>query len=239
MKRMFQCMNIRGIYKTSFLDYPGKICAVLFSGGCNLRCRFCHNPDLACNSQDLDSFSNEEALAFLKKRQHLIDGVTISGGEPTLAENLEDFLGDLRDLDLLVKLDTNGFRPERVKTLLADELVDYVALDIKTSPEKYDTVAGCSVSFDDVATTVEYLKSAKAEYELRTTCVPGYVTADDFRAIGTVLGRVSSYYLQQYVASVPLLDPSWEEITPYSIDKLYEFQHIVSTFSDRCQIRGI
>ena len=138
-------MNIRGIYKTSLLDFPGRICTVLFSGGCNLRCGFCHNPDLARNSSELPHYSNEEALSFIAKRKKLIDGVTLSGGEPTLAAGLELICGEIQSMGLEVKLDTNGFNPRVLASLLDQKLVDFVAIDIKTSPQKYPRVTGADV----------------------------------------------------------------------------------------------
>lgn len=124
-------MNIRGIQKTSLIDFPQTISTVLFTGGCNLRCRYCHNASLACNDCSLQQYPNNEVLDLLQKRKHLIGGVVITGGEPTLAAGIVTFLKQVKNIGLKVKLDTNGFQPEVLKQLLSDMLLDYVAIDIK------------------------------------------------------------------------------------------------------------
>ena len=126
-------MNIKGLYKTSLVDYPGKVSSVIFTGGCNLRCGYCHNPDLACNSDELEKIEDEEVFSFLEKRKGLIDGITVSGGEPTLDKGLLEFLRRIKSMGLLVKLDTNGFSPSVVEQCLMEKLTDYIAVDLKTS----------------------------------------------------------------------------------------------------------
>lgn len=232
-------MNIRGIYKTSLIDYPGRICTVLFCGGCNLRCRFCHNPDLACNKPHLERTTNEEALAFLHKRRGLIDGVTISGGEPTISKNIMQFISKVKNFSLEVKLDTNGLNPAAVEALVKDNLLDYAAVDVKTSPEKYEELAGQRIDFRNIIETIDILKNSGIDYELRTTCIPSYVTIDDLARIGKLVGRVKRYYLQQFTTHVPLLDQTIQMLEPYPVNILHEFRECVSSFSDFTDIRGI
>jgi pyruvate formate lyase activating enzyme len=232
-------MNIRGIYKTSLIDFPGKISTVLFSGGCNLRCKYCHNPSLACNWGTLALTGNEEALGLMKKRNKLIDGVTITGGEPTLSNNIEAFIETIKELSLAVKIDTNGLKPEVIDRLAAKKYIDYAAVDVKTSPEKYRELTGTDVDFNRIIESIEILRSRNIDYEIRTTCVPGYVTPEDLTDIGNALGRVNKYCLQQFNNSVPLLDRSWEGIEPYSIETLYRFRDIALSFADTCELRGI
>ncbi len=231
-------MNIRGIYKTSLIDYPGKICTVFFSGGCNLRCRYCHNSDLACNSSELPQYTDEEALALLVSRKHLIDAVTLSGGEPTLFDNIEWFAASIRDIGLSVKVDTNGLRPDVISALAGKQLIDYVALDIKTSPEKYSELAGVDIDFAAISETVTILKSSSIEYEIRTTCVPGYVTNSDLESIGEQIGTVKQYYLQQFRNDADLIDEALKTLQPYPIFLLDELCKTVLTFSEQCGIRG-
>ncbi|HSV96648.1 MAG TPA: anaerobic ribonucleoside-triphosphate reductase activating protein [Spirochaetota bacterium] len=231
-------MNIKGIHKTSLIDFPGRICSVFFTGGCNLRCGYCHNPELACNSGSLRLYSNDEALGFIKKRRGFIDGVTISGGEPTISRNLESFIGAVKEMSMAVKIDTNGLNPEVVARLVDKALVDYIAIDIKTSPQKYDFVVGRQVDFSRVIETVETVKSSGLEYELRTTCIPKYVKLEDFGSIGAALGRVKRYYLQQFVADVTL-DESFHNLKPYPVETLYGFREYVATFADLCELRGV
>ncbi len=232
-------MNIRGIYKTSLIDYPGKISAVLFTGGCNLRCRYCHNPDLACNWKEMVHSSNEEALDLLRKRKNLIDGVTISGGEPTLSKNLFSFVEKIKELQLSVKLDSNGLQPDVLGDLISGGLLDYAAIDIKTSPEKYRLLTGSVVDFNCIAGSIDILRTSGIDYEVRTTCVPLYVTMEDLGSIRNSIGRVKKYFLQQFQSDTRLLDRSWEVMEPYPAETLRQFRDFVLTFADRCEIRGI
>jgi pyruvate formate lyase activating enzyme len=232
-------MNIRGIYKTSLIDYPGKISTVLFSGGCNLQCRFCHNPDLACNWEGLALSSNEEALHLLKKRKRVIDGVTISGGEPTLLRNIDSFLEKIKDLNLAVKLDTNGLQPHVLERLIKKNILDYVAIDIKTSPEKYRFVTNSNADFSRIIDSFDIVRGSGIDYEARTTCIPAFVTVDDLARIRDSIGPLKKYYLQQFQRDVQLLDRSWEVIEPYPPEILRRFRDFILTFADQCEIRGI
>lgn len=231
-------MNIKGIHKTSLIDYPGKISSVIFTGGCNLRCGYCHNPDLACNSCNLQSYSNDDALSFIQKRRKLIDGITISGGEPTLARNIDRFILSVKSLSLSVKIDTNGLNPGVIRRLIDHGLVDYVAVDIKTSPEKYPFLTGKPVDFQRIVETVNIVRDSGIEHEMRTTCIPDYVTLQDFAGIKRAIGQVDRYYLQQFVNTVTL-DESFNHYTPYPAATLYEFKKYIETFARICEIRGL
>jgi len=231
-------VNIKGIHKTSLIDFPGSISAIIFSGGCNLRCRYCHNPDLACNSCGLQGYSNDEALSFIMSRIHLIDAVVLSGGEPTLSPRIKDFTRTLKDLGLKVKLDTNGFNPDIVKNLVGEGLLDYIAMDIKTSPEKYHLLTGNDSPFDTIIDTLDILRHSGVLYELRTTCIPEYVTMDDLFAIRDKVEHVDAYFLQQFV-NTTTLDAAFHTIQPYPPETLISFRQFVSTFADTCEVRGI
>ncbi len=232
-------MNIKGLFKTSLVDYPGKVSSVIFTGGCNLRCGYCHNPDLALNSPVLEKIDAGEVLAFLKKRKGLIDGITVSGGEPAMDRGLLPFLEKVKALGLLIKLDTNGFFPRVISECLEKKLIDYAAVDVKTSPEKYPSLTGKDVSFADVLATLTILKKSKVDYEIRTTCVPGFVTVDDIKKIGEAVGKVKKYYLQQFVNINILLDSGIKMLSPYTVDYLQELKTEAEKFSDFCTIRGI
>ncbi len=231
-------MNIKGIHKTSLIDYPGKICSIFFSGGCNMKCRYCHNPELACNCSSLPTLDNEEALNFVRSRRGLIDGVSISGGEPTLSKNLGQFVRSIRDAGVSVKLDTNGLNPVAVEDLLTDGLLDYVALDIKTSPGKYGDLTGRPDAFPLIHRTLEIIKESGVDYELRTTCIPGYVTLEDLAFIRDETGHVTRYYLQQFVNDVTL-DAALHDCVPYPPSVLTEFREFVRGFAEVCEIRGL
>ena len=231
-------MNIKGVQKTSLVDFPGRLSTVLFAGGCNLNCKFCHNPELACNSCALSSYKNEEAIEFLNKRRGLIDGVVISGGEPTLSAGIDDFCRTMKENFLLVKIDTNGLRPKVIEKLLNSGLLDYVAIDMKTSPAKYNFLTDSNVDFSKIKRTIDAVRESGVDYELRTTCIPGFVTMEDFESIKSEIGHIKNYYLQQFVNTVTL-DASLQEYVPYTASVLHEFREFVQTFSDVCEIRGL
>lgn len=232
-------MNIRGLYKTSLVDYPGKVSSVIFTGGCNLRCGYCHNPELALNSPALEKIDESEVFAFLEKRKGLLDGITVSGGEPTMDRGLIPFLEKVKSLGFPVKLDTNGFFPRVVSECIEKKLIDYAAVDVKTSPEKYPSLTGKDVSFKDVLATLDILRNSLIDYEIRTTCVPGFVTIEDMTSIGAVAGRVKKYYLQQFVNIHTLLDSGIKMLSPYKTDYLNKLKDEAEKFSDFCSIRGI
>jgi len=232
-------MNIRGLFKTSLVDYPGKVSAVIFIGGCNLRCGYCHNPELALNNPAIEKIEESEVLEFLKKRKGLLDGITVSGGEPTMDRGLIPFLEKVRTLGLSIKLDTNGFFPRVVYECLEKKLIDYAAVDVKTSPEKYPLLTGKDISFKDVLSTLEILKNSLTDFEIRTTCVPGFATVDDIKKIGEATGRLKKYYLQQFVNTNTLLDSGIKMLNPYSADYLRQLKAEAEKFSDFCSIRGI
>lgn len=232
-------MNIRGLFKTSLVDYPGRVSAVIFTGGCNLRCGYCHNPDLAANSDKLEKIDDEEVFSFLNKRRGLLDGVTVSGGEPTLDKGLFDFLRRVKGMGFLVKLDTNGFSPSVVERCISEALLDYIAVDLKTSPAKYSMLTNRDVDFKQIVATLDIIRSSGTDYETRTTCVPGFVTIEDIKLIGEAAGRVKNWYLQQFVNTHALIDPEAEKLSPYPVHYLEIMRDEALRFAGRCSIRGI
>jgi len=231
-------MHIKGIHKTSLIDYPGKICSILFTGGCNLRCRYCQNQELVYNSDDIQTYNIEDILRLLKKRKGLIDGVVISGGEPTISNDLNNFIKAIKNIPLLVKLDTNGLNPIAIKSLITNNLIDYLAIDIKTSPEKYEQLSQKKVDFLEIMKTIEIVKESTIEFELRTTCIPYFVTIEDLQSIKRHIGFIKKYYLHQFI-NKKTLDPSLQEYKPYPLSTLYHFKDFIKTFADICEIRGI
>ena len=232
-------MNIKGIYKTTLIDYPGRISAAIFTGGCNLRCRYCHNPSLVIPGQDEHTFSEDDVLDLLKKRKNIIEGLAISGGEPTLNEDLGSFIEKVKELSIDVKLDTNGLNPSMIADLLNRELLDYVALDVKTSPDKYSDLTGRDINFSTIVQSINALRESGVDFEIRTTCIPGFVTIDDFHAIKETIGYVPRYALQQFVADNDLVDNNLRKVQPYPVKILYDFKKFVETFTDVCEIRGV
>ena len=196
-------MLILGLNKTTLLDYPGYVAATIFTGGCNFRCPFCHNRGLVLEPSTGEAISEEETLAFLKKRKNILKGVCITGGEPTLQADLPDFVVCVREMGYRVKLDTNGYKPEALKRLLGDGLLDYVAMDIKNSPDKYAVSSGMDGmdnSFDlgRIRESVNILMEGNAEYEFRTTVVKELHTVEDMVKIGEWIGGCRAYFLQKF-----------------------------------------
>ena len=189
-------MKIAGFEKLSLVDYDGYTACTVFTPGCNLRCPFCQNASLLNSAEYF--IPEEEIFAHLKRRQGLIDAVCISGGEPTLFDDLPDFIRKIRAYHMRVKLDTNGTNPEMLAYLLDENLLDYVAMDIKNAPKKYDLTAGINVDFSKIQKSIELLKSSSIGYEFRTTVVKEFHEEEDIKAICRLIDGAPAYYLQQF-----------------------------------------
>lgn len=230
-------MAIKGFQGTSLLDFPGRISSLIFYGGCNLICPFCHNPALVLSQENLPDYPVDALLADLHARRSFIDGVVISGGEPTLDPELSHVLQSIKDLGLLVKLDTNGLLPDVLDDLLARKLVDYVALDIKTSPERYGEL-GAGDGGEGLRQSIELLLHTTIIYEFRTTCVPGLVDADDFRALGKFVAGGKCWVLQQFQPE-PSLDSDWRTKDQYPVYTIREFADLIQPYVKEVVLRGI
>lgn len=214
-------MKIHGLQKMTLLDFPGRVACTVFLGGCDFRCPFCHNFELADGSAK-PVMEEEELLSFLKKRQGLLDGVAFTGGEPCLHRDLPDLIRRIRELGFAVKLDTNGYHPRLLKALLEEGLIDYAAMDIKNCPEKYALTCGVSeVNMDTVRESIALLMNSGIDYEFRTTVVEEFHQAEDFHGIGELIRDARHYYLQCFTDrdSVPfgnLHAPSKEALEAYA-----------------------
>lgn len=229
-------MVISGLQKTTLLDYPGHVAATLFLGRCNFRCPFCHNSDLL-DGDSSDPFSEESVLSFLKKRAGILQGVCITGGEPTLHQGLAEFITKIRGLGLKIKLDTNGYRPQVLKRLCSEGLIDYVAMDIKSGRSGYERAAGKKeLDLSKIEESVSFLLENTVSYEFRTTAVKGIHTAEDFREIGPWLSGASAYFLQSYKESENVLSPGFAS---FDKEELLHFAEIVSPFLPNVSLRGI
>lgn len=191
-------MKICGLNKTTLLDYPGCVAATVFAGGCNFRCPFCHNGDLVLHSAKMKEYSEEEVLNFLNKRKNVLEGVCVTGGEPTLYSDLPEFIAKIKAMGYKVKLDTNGSSPKMLKRLVEGKLVDYVAMDIKAPVSEYNKVCGVQVETESVQQSVDYLKQGEVLYEFRTTVVKELHTKQDILEIGKWILGAENYYLQSY-----------------------------------------
>lgn len=227
-------MRIYGLQKLSLVDYPGKTAAVLFTGGCNFRCPFCHNFGLVQDpGEPLD---DGEVFGYLKKRMGLLDAVVITGGEPLIHPDIADLIEKVRELGYPVKLDTNGTFPARLAELLTRGLVDYVAMDIKNSREKYYLTAGCEVDLDSVNKSIMLLKSGTTDYEFRTTVVSQLHEEEDFVNIGEWIKGGEKYYLQKFKDSenVP-----YGNLTAPSDSEMERFLSVIQRFVPNAALRGI
>jgi len=230
-------MRISGLQKLSMVDYPGKLAATVFTGGCNLRCPFCHNAPLVLRVSETPELPSEEVLAFLRSRKGLLDGVVLSGGEPLLQTGAADFLREVKSLGFAVKLDTNGCYPEALAAILEEGIVDYVAMDIKNRPEKYAETVGIP-GFDaaPVLESAQLLRSSGVDYEFRTTVVRELHTLEDIRAIGEWLKGSKRWYLQQFVDSGDLVGTGCHGREPL---ELRAFARMAEPYFGTVEIRGI
>jgi pyruvate formate lyase activating enzyme len=188
-------MILGGFQRNSLIDYPGKIASVVFTQGCNLKCFYCHNKSL-WGEKGENQIDVEEVFEHLEKRKGVLDGVVITGGEPTLQKDLVSFVKRIKDLGLLVKLDTNGTDPVKLKYLLDQKLVDYIAMDIKASSEKYDKISGVKVSLENIKKSIEIIKTSGVDYEFRTTFCTPELDDQDIDKISELIGECKRYVLQ-------------------------------------------
>lgn len=229
-------MKLAGIQKLTLLDFPGKTACTLFTPGCNMRCPFCHNASLVTHIDSTHSLSPTEILSFLKKRQGLLEGVCITGGEPTLQDGLFPFMEEIKALGYALKLDTNGTNPALLQKLLEADVVDYVAMDIKSSPKNYNSVSGIPVDLRAVDASISLLLSCGIDYEFRTTTVKGLHTAADFAEIGPWIRGAKHYYIQNFVDSGDLIQSGF---SAFSKEELQSFQDIAAPFVDKVSLRGV
>ncbi|MBR5869040.1 MAG: anaerobic ribonucleoside-triphosphate reductase activating protein [Clostridia bacterium] len=229
-------MKLAGMQKLTLLDFPGKTACTLFTPGCNLRCPFCHNASLVTHIDPASILSPDEVLSFLKKRQGLLEGVCITGGEPLLQSDILPFMKDIKALGYAIKLDTNGTNPHLLRTVLEAGVVDYVAMDIKSSPERYSLVSGMPVDMEAIRSSVALLIGGTTPYEFRTTVVKGLHLVDDFPSIGELIRGAGHYYIQNFVDSGDLIQPGF---TAFSKEELEEFMKIVAPFVQKVALRGL
>lgn len=230
-------MRIDGLQKMTLLDFPGKVACTVFTGGCNFRCPFCHNALLVTELPQKPDYTVDEILGFLKKRQGLLDGVAISGGEPLMNPDIDLFIKEVRKLGYSVKLDTNGSFPERLGKIVNDGLVDYVAMDIKNCKEKYaETVGVSSFELSEVDRSVDFLKDGSVDYEFRTTVVRELHTVEDIRKAAEWISGAKRYFLQNFVDSGNLIDPS---VGGVDRETMFRMKEAAADFVPQTEIRGI
>ncbi len=230
-------MKFYGMQKMTLLDYPGYVACTLFTGGCNFRCPFCHNALLVLDLDENYTIPEEEVLAFLKKRQGLLDGVCVTGGEPLINKDIGDFLSKVKELGFKIKLDTNGTNPALLKELVSQKLVDYVAVDIKNSPEKYaETVGLKSFDMSTINETVNFLMSGCVDYEFRTTVTKQFHTEKSMEEAARFIRGAKRYFLQNFVDSGNLIGSG---ITGQSKEEMEKLLSVVKKYVPDSCLRGI
>ena len=232
-------MIIGGLQKHTLIDYPGKMAATIFTSGCNLRCPFCHNPELVLPKEISKSkkLPLKEVFSFLKERKGFLDGVVICGGEPTIHNDLYDFCSEIKRIGFLIKLDTNGYNPEMLEKLIDKELIDYIAMDIKAYKEKYDKLAGVKVDLEKIEQSIELLKNRAKDYEFRTTLVPGIIEKEDILKIVQWIAPARKYVIQNFSNKQPLINQELSNEKPFSDEYLESIKKEVESFFDICDIR--
>lgn len=230
-------MNICGYQKTTLLDYPGHVAATIFTGGCNFRCPFCHNSDLVVNFTMSPCISQEEIFAFLKKRKNVLSGICITGGEPTLQADLAEFIENVRSFGYKIKLDTNGYRPEVISSLLEDNLLDYIAMDIKAGLSNYAKVSGIpNLDTSKIKESISIIENSGIDYEFRTTVVKELHSQEDFLEISEMLSSSSPYFIQSFKDSGNILTPG---LSSCDTETLNQYLAIVKNKLPFSSLRGI
>ena len=217
-------MTIKGLQKTTLLDYPEKLACTIFTAGCNFRCPFCHNASLVLRSGEVEEIPEKDLLSYLEKRGGLLDGVCITGGEPLFNPDIEELIVKIRSYGLLVKLDTNGAFPDRLESLLDKGLIDYVAMDVKNSDKKYGETVGLGESFDISAVnrSIDIIMKKAPDYEFRTTVVRELHELEDLLSIARKLKDTKKYFLQKYVDSGDVLACGYSAYEDAEMIELYE-----------------
>lgn len=238
-------IEIGGLQKTTLIDYPGRVACTIFLISCNFRCPFCYSAELVLPEKirNQPRISKKYLFDFLKERRNLLEGICITGGEPTVHKNLPVFIKKIKQLGYLVKLDTNGSNPEMLKKLIDKKLIDYVAMDIKAPKDKYEKVVGKKININNIEKSIEILKEGKVDWEFRTTIVSSIHLKEDIVKIAKWIGDNpltspgrGKYFLQNFRAE-KTIDPKFEKIKPCSQDYLSEIQKAISPFFEDVQLR--
>jgi pyruvate formate lyase activating enzyme len=239
-------MIIGGLEKMTLLDYPGQLAAVVFTKGCNFRCHFCYNPLLVWPDKETDEkkyektyppISEDEFFLFLENRKGKLDGVVITGGEPTLHSDLPEFIKKIRALGYKIKLDTNGTNPKMLEKVLAEKLIDYLAMDLKAPLEKYEQVVSATVNCQDLQKSVKMIIESGLPHEFRTTVVPGLHELADFSLMGKVITGADAWYLQKFKSDTELVDRNLEKNLPFSDQQMKEMALEGSKYVKLCELR--
>ncbi len=239
-------MRIGGLEKLTLIDYPGHLAAIVFTQGCNFRCHFCYNPQLVWpRSESSDSikekgylgWSQDDLFLFLAERKEKLNGVVITGGEPTLHPDLPDFIRQIKNLGYDVKLDSNGTNPDMLEYLIKEKLIDYIAMDIKAPLDKYEQVVGAPVDLPRLEKSVRIIKESGLPYEFRSTLVPQLLNEEDIEAMGRLIEGARAWYLQDFKSDTELVNGSFRNKQAFTAVKMDDLAKIGQRFVPNCQVR--
>lgn len=239
MLRVACLVIIGGLQRLTLIDYPGHIAATVFTVGCNFRCPFCHNPELIISNCQftISNVLENDFFDFLETRQNKLEGICITGGEPTIQPDIIEFVRKIKDLGFKVKLDTNGARPDILRQLFSEKLLDFVAMDIKSSLETYNKATNSQVDIERIKLSVDLIRSSGVDYEFRTTAVPGLHDAEDFVKIGKWLACSKKYVLQAFEDKGKILDPRLLKKTKGKVLDLEEIAKKIEKYFGKVEIR--
>ncbi len=230
-------MKIGGLQKISLLDYPNQLSAIIWTIGCNLRCPYCYNKQLL-NINTSEVIDEEEVILFLKKRKGKLEALSISGGEPLLQEDINNFIKKVKNMGYLIKIDTNGTFPNKLKELIEKNLVDYISMDVKAPKEKYNILCGKNVDIRNIQKSIDLIKNSSKKYEFKTTIIPNLLEKNDIIEIAKWLKGSNQFYLQQFKNDSPLISKKLEKIIPYSKDYLKDILKEIKPYFINCKLRG-
>lgn len=236
-------MKIAGLQKLTLIDYPGKIACTIFLSGCDFKCGFCHNPELVFSNGQKEAYTEEEIIAFLDKRKKYLEGVCITGGEPLINPDLKELLEKIKDKGFLVKVDTNGSFPEHLKQLINSNVVDFIAMDIKSDRDSYDVLAGVDVEIGKIEKSIKTIINSGKDYELRTTVIRGYHNPEKIKKIGKWINNLAEkpkkYFLQSFVPREgKLIDEKFEKIRPFEDEELEEMKKAAMPYFEKVEVRA-
>ena len=239
-------MIIGGLEKMTLIDYPGQLAAIVFTKGCNFRCHFCYNPLLVWPDRETDEkkyektyspISEDEFFLFLESRKGRLDGVVITGGEPTMHHDLPEFIKKIRAWGYKIKLDTNGTNPEALIGLLKENLLDYIAMDLKAPYDKYENVTGVKINCQNLEKSVKIIIESGLPHEFRTTVVPGLLELSDFDKMGAAISGADAWYLQKFKSDTELVDRDLEKHAPFSDKEMEEMASVGKKYVKICEVR--
>jgi len=233
---------IKGIQKTTLVDYPGKIAATVFTAGCNFRCVFCHNASLVeldtAKAQEIPPILEEDIIEYLKGRTHQLEGVCVSGGEPTIHADLPEFIRKIKELGYSVKLDTNGTNPEMLEKLIQEKLVDYIAMDLKGPIALYPQIVNVAINEEKILRSVDLIKDSGLDHEFRTTVLPEFHDEANAEQMSCLLRGARNFFVQQFNPGESVLDPAHRETVPYTVKQLSSFAKHFEPFVGKVKVRG-